>query len=266
MSPSHALLRSTQTGIKELKQVLSGTAVAPPGVMSLLSGEVSVRIPEGNLELHGIIGGPHPPLGWVIFAHGSGSGRHSPRNHWIASRLQSRGFATLLVDLLTETESANRENVFDMELLSGRLLQARHWLEHRLGHPVPVAYFGSSTGAGAALRAAAHEPDGVFAVVSRGGRPDLARSALGSVKAPTLLLVGGEDEGIFEFNRESFKRLKCEKGFRIIPGAGHLFEEPGALESVGTITVDWLSAHAPVKEQWLQRVPDHPQGHPSSQG
>ncbi len=224
--------------------------------MSLLPGEHAVRITEGNLILHGITGGPADPLGWVIFAHGSGSGRHSPRNHWVASRLQSHGFATLLVDLLTDEESENRRNVFDIELLSQRLLLARHWIEQRAGHPVPLAYFGSSTGAGAALRAAASEPDRVFAVVSRGGRPDLARKALGSVEAPTLLLVGGNDEGIFEFNRESFKRLKCEKGLRIIPGAGHLFEEPGALEAVSTVTVDWLLSHTPVKAKSSQMGQD----------
>jgi putative phosphoribosyl transferase len=232
--------------------------------MSLLHGEHAVRITEGNLVLHGITGGPPDPLGWVIFAHGSGSGRHSPRNHWIASRLQSKGFATLLMDLLTEKESEKRENVFNIDLLSQRLLLARHWIEKQIGNPVPLAYFGSSTGAGAALRAAADEPEQVFAVVSRGGRPDLARRSLGSVEAPTLLLIGGQDEGIFDFNRESFKRLKCEKGIRIIPGAGHLFEEPGALESVSALTVDWLLEHAPVKVRSTQKEQDRRPDRPSS--
>ncbi len=232
--------------------------------MSLLPGEKSVKIVQGDLVLEAIAGGPSGPLGWVVFAHGSGSGRHSPRNHWVASRLQEKGFATLLVDLLTQKESENRENVFNIELLSKRLILARHWIEMQVGHEIPLAYFGSSTGAGAALKAAADEPGQVFAVVSRGGRPDLARRSLASVEAPTLLLVGGQDEGIFEFNRESFKRLKCEKGFRIIPGAGHLFEEPGALESVCTVTVDWLLAHLPVKELLLQKEPDRRPDHPSS--
>jgi dienelactone hydrolase len=170
----------------------------------------------------------------------------------------------LLVDLLTDDESENRANVFNIGLLSQRLLLARHWIEQQTGHPVPLAYFGSSTGAGAALRAAADEPEQVFAVVSRGGRPDLARKALGSVEAPTLLLVGGHDEGIFDFNRESFKRLKCEKGLRIIPGAGHLFEEPGALEAVSTVTVDWLLSHTPFKAQSSQKERDHRPDRPSS--
>ncbi len=168
------------------------------------------------------------------------------------------------MDLLTEKESEKRENVFNIDLLSQRLLLARHWIEKQIGNPVPLAYFGSSTGAGAALRAAADEPEQVFAVVSRGGRPDLARRSLGSVEAPTLLLIGGQDEGIFDFNRESFKRLKCEKGIRIIPGAGHLFEEPGALESVSALTVDWLLEHAPVKVRSTQKEQDRRPDRPSS--
>ena len=232
--------------------------------MSLLPGEKQAKIIQGELVLQAITGGPPDSLGWVIFAHGSGSGRHSPRNHWVASRLQARGFATVLVDLLTEEEAGIRENVFNMELLSKRLLLVRHWIEIQSGGQVPVAYFGSSTGAGAALRAAAEEPGQVFAVVSRGGRPDLARRSLSSVEAPTLLLVGGQDEGIFEFNRESFKRLKCEKGLRIIPGAGHLFEEPGAMEAVCNVTIDWLLAHLPLKERSSQREPDLQPNRPSS--
>lgn len=236
--------------------------------MSLLPGEKEVEVQAGGVTLYGIAGGMDGSKGWVIFAHGSGSGRHSPRNHWIASRLQARGFSTLLVDLLTDRESLDRRNVFDIELLSERLLNARYWIEHdspdRSPHPPPIAYFGSSTGAAAALLAAAKEPSNVFAVVSRGGRPDLARGFLNSVQAPTLLLVGGSDEGIFEFNRESFKRLKCEKGIRIIPGAGHLFEEPGALEAVSDLTLDWMLSHLPVTEPGKQKGQDFLRDRPSS--
>jgi putative phosphoribosyl transferase len=155
--------------------------------------------------------------------------------------------------------------VFDIELLSERLLSARRWIERHTPTPLPIAYFGSSTGAGAALRAAAQYPSHVFAVVSRGGRPDLARGFLSSVEASTLLLVGGNDEGIFEFNRESFKRLKCEKGIRIIPGAGHLFEEPGALETVANLTLDWLHSHLPVTEPKMRMEQDPLRDRPSSQ-
>jgi putative phosphoribosyl transferase len=206
--------------------------------------EHNVRIILGELALDGILGIPPDPKGIVIFAHGSGSGRLSPRNNFVARHLQQNGLATLLLDLLTPDEAEDRRNVFDIDLLADRVLLTKAWLEQeprtkKLG----VGYFGASTGAGAALQAAAREPSNIQAVVSRGGRPDLAERYLPSVTAPTLLIVGGWDEPVIEMNRSAFELLICEKQLVIVPGATHLFEEPGTLEQVANHACAWFLQH-----------------------
>lgn len=208
-------------------------------------GEVTV----GPERLAGFLGMPDAePLGLVVFAHGSGSGRLSPRNRHVAEGLRHAGLATLLLDLLTPDEELDRANVFDIALLAGRLASARRWAA---GQPalarLPVGYFGASTGAGAALVAAAAEADGIAAVVSRGGRPDLAGDALGRVRAPTLLIVGGDDGGVIELNREALERLQCRKSLAIVPGATHLFEEPGTLDQVVALAREWFLEHLPAQ-------------------
>jgi putative phosphoribosyl transferase len=208
------------------------------------SREQAVAITDGSLLLEGILGLPDQALGVVLFAHGSGSGRFSPRNNAVARALQRGGFATLLLDLLMPAEANDRRKVFDIRLLAGRLLIAKQWLSHdaRIG-TLPVGYFGASTGAGAALEAAARDPINVTAVVSRGGRPDLAAAHLAHVTAPTLLLVGGGDEPVIELNRAALAGLRCVKNLIIIPGASHLFEEPGALELVAEHALQWFLHH-----------------------
>ncbi len=206
--------------------------------------EHPVKITQGDMTLEGILGLPTGSRGVVIFAHGSGSGRWSPRNNFVARRLQRDGLATLLLDLLTEDEADDRRKVFDINLLAGRLLLAKAWLEaeprtHNLG----IGYFGASTGAGAALQAAAREPSNIKAVVSRGGRPDLAEPYLPSVTAPTLLIVGGHDEPVIEMNQSAYDLLTCEKKLIIVPGATHLFEEPGTLEQVAEYAGRWLGRY-----------------------
>ena len=188
---------------------------------------------------------PAGPLrGLVVFAHGSGSGRLSPRNRFVAEALNQRGLATLLFDLLTEAEASDRANVFDIPLLARRLGEALDWQGQfeELSH-LPTGLFGASTGAGAALVAAADRPDRVAAVVSRGGRPDLAADALPRVRAPTLLLVGGADAAVLNLNREAAARLRCEWALRLVPGATHLFEERGALEAVAQEAATWFVQH-----------------------
>lgn len=210
--------------------------------------EVTVQIPTGDLILEGTLGVPTGPQGLVIFAHGSGSSRHSPRNRYVAGVLQAGGFATLLIDLLTETEEAidltTRHLRFDIPLLAGRLVGAVDWLgEQQATRDLPIGLFGASTGAAATLIAAAARPRAVGAVVSRGGRPDLAGDALPRVAAPTLLLVGGYDEPVIELNERALAQLRCEKELRIVPGATHLFEEPGTLEQVAAHARDWFARH-----------------------
>jgi putative phosphoribosyl transferase len=180
----------------------------------------------------------------VVFAHGSGSSRHSPRNRFVASVLTDAGFATLLLDLLTAEEGEDRDNVFDIALLADRLSRAAEWVtcEPEMAG-LPVGFFGASTGSAAALVAAASHPGRASAVVSRGGRPDLARDELPSVKAPTLLIVGGDDEPVLTWNRDALKRLTCPKELAVVPGATHLFEEPGALEQVAELARDWFARH-----------------------
>jgi alpha-beta hydrolase superfamily lysophospholipase len=184
----------------------------------------------------------------VLFAHGSGSGRHSPRNRHVAGVLHEGGFATLLLDLLTDSEEQvdlrTRHLRFDIGLLAGRLISAKAWLQHNPAvGDLPVGYFGASTGAGAAIVAAAELPEAVGAIVSRGGRPDLAGTALRRVQAPTLLIVGGEDQVVIELNQEGIAQMRCEKQLVIVPGATHLFEEPGTLDQVANLALDWFARH-----------------------
>ena len=206
--------------------------------------EQTITVKQGSVSLDGILGLPAQAIGMVVFAHGSGSGRFSPRNNFVARRLQQGRVATLLVDLLTPDEAEDRGKVFDIDLLADRLLWAKTWLEQDgrvkgLG----LGYFGASTGAGAALQAAARDPSSIRAVVSRGGRPDLAESYLPSVTVPTLLIVGGEDEPVIEMNREAYRLLTCPKRLVIVPGASHLFEEPGTLEEVAEHALLWFQQH-----------------------
>lgn len=206
--------------------------------------ERNVQIAKGKLALEGVLGIPTDTRGVVAFAHGSGSGRLSPRNNFVARHLQRDGLATLLLDLLTEEEAEDRRKVFDIDLLADRLLLAKGWLETQpQTRSLGIAYFGASTGAGAALQAAAREPSNLKAVVSRGGRPDLAESYLPSVSAPTLLIVGGHDEPVIEMNQTAYNLLTCEKKLIIVPGATHLFEEPGTLEQVAEHAGRWFQRY-----------------------
>jgi len=200
----------------------------------------AVQIPTDGVELEGLLAVPEGATGIVVFAHGSGSSRHSPRNNAVAETLRERGLGTLLFDLLTEREDQSRENRFDIDLLTDRLVAATGWLAGR-EPDLRVGYFGSSTGAAAALRAAARLDEQVSAVVSRGGRVDMASDVFGSVRAPTLLVVGGEDSQVLELNREAFDRLDCERELHVVEGAGHLFEGPGQLEEVSAVAADWFA-------------------------
>lgn len=213
-----------------------------PQTQSPTQNTTPVLIPP--LDLAGDLRTSGPPYGVVIFAHGSGSSRFSPRNRQVAAALTEAGMATLLFDLLTEDEAQDRANVFDIDLLAARLVQAVDWVraEPELAG-LPVGLFGASTGAGAALKAAAARPDGVAAVVSRGGRPDLAAEALEQVTAPTLLIVGGDDEPVLTWNREAARRLAGPARVEVIPGATHLFEEAGALEAVIGLATAWFGEH-----------------------
>ncbi|MFF8728462.1 phosphoribosyltransferase family protein [Streptomyces sp. NPDC015171] len=208
------------------------------------SGDREVTVRAGFVGLGGRLTVPEGATGVVVFAHGSGSSRHSPRNRFVAEGLRRAGLGTLLFDLLTDREEADRGNVFDIALLAGRLLDATRWLrEEPDAEGLAVGYFGASTGAAAALWAAA-EPDArPAAVVCRGGRPDLAGPRLDEVTAPTLLVVGGADELVLELNRDARSRLHCENRLEVVPGATHLFEEPGALERVTEAARDWFTDH-----------------------
>ncbi|GAA3125415.1 phosphoribosyltransferase family protein [Planomonospora alba] len=202
----------------------------------------------GGVRLPGRLAVPEGAAGVVVFVHGSGSSRHSPRNRQVAAALHRAGLATFLFDLLTPDEELDRGNVFDVPLLAGRLARVTGWLRgHRAVRGLPVGYFGASTGAAAALWAAADPDCEVAAVVSRGGRPDLAGDRLPAVRAATLLIVGGRDEAVLDLNRAAQRRLRCAASLRIVPGATHLFEEPGALETVSEFAREWFTAHlAPV--------------------
>ena len=208
--------------------------------------ERPVIIPAGAASLAGDLTVPAGANGVVLFAHGSGSSRASPRNVWVAARLARAGLATLLFDLLTSDEEQRdvhtREHRFDIALLSQRLVLATDWVDAQPElRALPIGYFGASTGAGAALVAAAERRDRIGAVVSRGGRPDLAGvDALARVTAATLLIVGGNDDAVIDLNRRALAAMRCEKRLEIVPGATHLFEEPGALEQVATLASQWL--------------------------
>jgi putative phosphoribosyl transferase len=211
--------------------------------------EHNVRVTAGGVALEGNLGLPAGAAGVVLFAHGSGSGRHSPRNRFVAERLRDAGLGTLLIDLLTEAEeridSRTAHLRFDIGLLAGRLVGAIDWLardDRTAG--LPVGLFGASTGGGAALVAAAQRPDRVAAVVSRGGRPDLAGAALPAVRTPTLLVIGGDDDVVITLNEQALARLGSPvKELAIVPGASHLFEEPGKLEEVARLAADWFARH-----------------------
>lgn len=211
--------------------------------------EESVRVAAGPVTLDGNLGVPQGARGVVLFAHGSGSGRHSPRNCFVAGQLRDAGLATLLIDLLTEKEEAMDQYTahlrFDIRLLADRLLGATDWLaaDARTAG-LSVGYFGASTGGGAALVAAAQRPDRIGAVVSRGGRPDLAGEALSAVRAPTLLIVGGEDKPVIAMNEEALAKLAAPvKKLVIVPGATHLFEESGKLEEVARLATEWFTRY-----------------------
>lgn len=204
-----------------------------------------LRIHAAGAEIDGDLALPADARGVVLFAHGSGSSRHSPRNRFVAEQLQAAGLATLLIDLLTPEEDRNYERRFDIALLTRRLADAARWLS---GDPrtraLPLGLFGASTGAAAALQLAAALPDEIAAVVSRGGRPDLAgRDALRSVRAPVLLIVGGLDDVVIELNRAAGAQMQCEARIEIVPGATHLFEEPGTLERVAGLAAHWFGMH-----------------------
>lgn len=213
-----------------------------------MAEEKDVKIPAGKATINGNLTIPAKTKGIVLFAHGSGSGRFSPRNTKVAREINSAGMGTLLIDLLTEEEEAidvySAEFRFNIDLLAERLVFTTEWIKKNAETKnLNVGYFGASTGAAAALIAAAKLPEQVKAVVSRGGRPDLAGNHLPNVKAPTLFIVGGDDVEVLELNREAMAQMKAEKKLVVVPGATHLFEEPGKLEEVATLAINWFSRH-----------------------
>jgi putative phosphoribosyl transferase len=229
----------------------------------------TIAVEIGTQRLPALLALGEASIGLVIFAHGSGSGRFSPRNNYVAERLRRNGLATLLLDLLTMDEERDRRNVFDIELLAQRLSLANDWASDDVRtRDLPVGYFGASTGAAAALVAAALPRSRIRAVVSRGGRPDLAGTALTRVHAPTLLIVGSLDDGVIDLNQAALARLDAPKKLVIVPGAGHLFEEPGTLDQVVVHASEWfqanlrrtqegsseLSAQAHQRKQWDSQI------------
>ena len=241
--------RFGQTSDDEVAALLAQAAGAgeetPPdehGDPPLVDDEITIAVGDAELSAHLTI--PEQAVGIVVFAHGSGSSRHSPRNSFVATCLQQAGLGTLLFDLLTSAEELDRANVFDIGLLADRLTDVTRWLTAtHYADNLPIGYFGASTGAAAALRAAADPGLVVGAVVSRGGRPDLAEGYLASVRAPTLLIVGGHDPRVIELNRLAQAAMVCENRFDIVPGATHLFTEPGTLEAVAELACDWFTTH-----------------------
>jgi putative phosphoribosyl transferase len=210
----------------------------------IIAEETPVTLSAERVQLHGTLTVPRGAKGIVLFAHGSGSSRFSSRNQYVASVLQQANIATLLFDLLDEREADDRQKVFDISLLAERLKTAAAWVQtqEQVG-TLHLGYFGASTGAAAALVAAATQGENVKAVVSRGGRPDLAGDALCSVQSPTLLIVGGDDEPVVELNRRALTQLRCEKQLKIVPGATHLFSETGALEQVAYLASQWFQLY-----------------------
>jgi putative phosphoribosyl transferase len=212
-----------------------------------MSSATLVHIPAGKATVEGMLEIPVDAVGLVLFAHGSGSSRHSPRNNYVAGVLRDAGVGTLLMDLLTPDEDRDYSRRFDIGLLTERLLDAAHWTAAQdATKNLPLGFFGASTGAAAALEAAARLGTATRAVVSRGGRPDLAsEQALAGVTAPTLLLVGGYDDGVIDLNQLAYDQLRCKKEMVIVPGATHLFEEPGTLEAVASRAAGWFAEHLP---------------------
>lgn len=206
-----------------------------------------VIVPSDSIRLAGILAVPQNVTGLVAFAHGSGSGRRSPRNRLVADVLNRAGLATMLVDLLTADEEGDRARVFDIEMLAHRLVEVTRWLRTRSElSELPTGYFGASTGAGAALWAATEPGIEIAAIVSRGGRPDLAGPRLALVRVPTLLIVGGNDRRVLELNQQARLRMPCPSEIDVVPHATHLFEEPGALEQVADLALDWFRRHLSV--------------------
>ena len=212
--------------------------------MSTPHPEKRVQIPADSVQLEGALVVPEHAGGLVVFAHGSGSSRFSPRNNFVARVLQQADIGTLLMDLLTQEEDAVYATRFDIDLLTDRLLLATKWLQVQpMTQNLAIGYFGASTGAAAALKAAAALGSGIYAVVSRGGRPDLAEIALVHVQSPTLLIVGGNDDVVLHLNRDAYALLRATKQLVVIPGATHLFEEPGALEEVACLATQWFKRY-----------------------
>ena len=210
----------------------------------MIDRDEDVTVQVGSVQLSGHLTVPSPLRGFVVFAHGSGSSSRSPRNRYVARALNQFGLGTLLFDLLTPGEELDRANVFDVDLLSERLIGATRWVrESSEAKNAPLGYFGASTGAAAALGAAAEPEAEVAAVVSRGGRADLAGARLAAVRAPTLLIVGGDDQVVLEMNRRAQAALTCENRLEIVQGATHLFDEAGALETVAALVGHWFSDH-----------------------
>ncbi|NCD07890.1 MAG: alpha/beta hydrolase [Negativicutes bacterium] len=204
----------------------------------------TVIIPDGKANMVGSLVIPEGAKALVLFAHGSGSSRHSPRNNYVASVIRKNGLATLLLDLLTPAEDSNYETRFDIDLLAHRLFVATKWLQAQPETcTLSIGYFGASTGAAAAIQSAAIPSAGIYAIVSRGGRPDLAMSYLDKITSPTLLIVGGKDDVVIELNKEAYDRLACIKKLEIVQGATHLFEEQGTLERVAELAEDWFAKH-----------------------
>ncbi len=241
----------TQTSDEEVIACLARAAQAAPAAATTNpagddppSRDEEVEVMAGPVRLGGHLTLPENATGVVVFAHGSGSSRHSPRNRYVATVLNEVGLGTLLFDLLTVEEELDRANVFDISMLARRLVDVTKWLRTQsdMAH-LPVGYFGASTGAGAALWAAAEPGADIAAVVSRGGRPDLAGPRLAEVVAPTLLIVGGRDDVVLDLNRQAQARLRCESDLVVIPGATHLFEEPGTLQAAAGVARDWLTSH-----------------------
>jgi putative phosphoribosyl transferase len=217
-------------------------------VKSMREEKNAVQIPSGEVVVNGNLEVPESASGLVLFAHGSGSSRFSPRNTYVAGLMNKKGIATLLIDLLTAEEESVDEYTgqyrFDVDMLAERLVNSTHWLKtNPATKKFTVGYFGASTGAAAALLAAAKLPNEISAVVSRGGRPDLAGEHLAKVKAPTLLIVGGDDTEVLEMNKQALKLIRVEKRLEVVPGATHLFEEPGTLQKAAALAIDWFEKY-----------------------
>lgn len=210
----------------------------------------SVNITLDGLTLKGNLAVPKNAIGIVLFSHGSGSSRLSPRNNYVAEVLQKEGLATLLFDLLTEDEDRIYENRFDIDLITMRLIDVTQWVQHqKIFKGLSIGYFGASTGAASALRAAAFYGNNIKAVVSRGGRPDMALQDLHKVTAPTLLIVGSWDDVVIELNEKAYQKLQCKRKLEIVPGASHLFEEPGKLEQVARISANWFARYLQTRKR-----------------